>query len=40
MYSLLKVFEKSNYEPGALEIDGLKWATVLRENTPFLRRLG
>ena len=38
--SLLRVFEKSNYEPGALGIDGLKRAVVLRENTPFSDFLG
>lgn len=36
----LRLLKKSNYEPGALIIDGLKRAEVLRENTPFLRFLG
>lgn len=33
MYSLLTVFQESNYEPGALIIDGLKWVEAFRGNT-------
>lgn len=36
----LRLLKKSNYEPGALIIDGLKRAEVLRENTAFPGFLG
>lgn len=38
--SYLRLLKKSNYEPGALIINGLKWAEALRENTAFPDFLG